>query len=278
MKGGEPMKKDFQKAFTKDDILNQLASLGAPRDSIVLMHSSFSLVGNVEGGAKALLDALIEYFTRDGGLFCIPTHTWHNLDKDTMLDMNDPDTCLGLLPDLAAADERGIRSQNPTHSMVVFGDRERALDFVKDEVKVASFTDPVGCYGKIYRDGGYILLMGVAHNKNTYLHCVDEILQTPNRMADTPMNLTVKLKSGELVTSPIIPLYSDFTNDISLRFVKYETAFRYHGAIRDGFIGNAPTQLCDARIMKETVELIAERSCGKDPLADEFALSPKLYR
>ena len=122
------MKMDFQKAFTKDDILNQLASLGAPRDSIVLMHSSFSLVGNVEGGAKALLDALIEYFTRDGGLFCIPTHTWHNLDKDITLDMNDSGTCLGLLPDLAAADERGIRSQNPTHSMVVFGDRERALD------------------------------------------------------------------------------------------------------------------------------------------------------
>ena len=272
------MKKDLKKVFTKDDILNQLASLGAPQDSIVLMHSSFSLVGSIEGGAVTLLDALIEYFTKDGGLFCIPTHTWHNLDKDIALDMNDSGTCLGLLPDMAASDARGIRSKNPTHSMVVFGDRERALDFIKDEVKVASFTDPVGCYGKIYREGGYILLMGVAHNKNTYLHCVDEMIKTPNRMSDTPMDLTVKLSSGELVTSSITPLYSDFTNDISLRFVKYETAFRYHGAIRDGFIGNAPTQLCDARIMKETVELIANRADGKDPLADEFAIPPAFYR
>lgn len=272
------MKKDLTKTYTKDDILDQLSSLGAPRDSIVLMHSSFSLVGNMEGGAQALLDALIEYFTRDGGLFCVPTHTWHNLDKEIALDMNDFHTCLGLLPDLAASDERGIRSQNPTHSMVVFGDRSRALDFIADEVKVSSFTDPVGCYGKIYREGGYILLMGVNHSKNTYLHSVDEMLHTPNRMGNTPIDLTVKLKSGELVTSSVAPITSDFTDDISLRFVKYETAFRHHGAIRDGFIGNAPTQLCDAQIMKDVVELIATRSGDKDPLADEFPLPPKLYR
>ena len=272
------MKCQKKQIYSKEDIIRQLRDMDAPQNRVVLMHSSLRLVGQVAGGAEALLDALIEYFTKDGGLFCIPTHTWHNLDKDIALDMNDSGTCLGLLPDMAASDVRGIRSQNPTHSMVVFGDRERALDFIKDEVKVASFTDPAGCYGKIYREGGYILLMGVAHNKNTYLHCVDEMLKTPNRMSDTPMDLTVKLSSGELVTSSITPLYSDFTNDISLRFVKYETAFRYHGAIRDGFIGNAPTQLCDARIMKETVELIAKRADDKDPLADEFAIPPAFYR
>ena len=162
--------------------------------------------------------------------------------------------------------------------MVVFGNRSRALDFIADEVNISSFTDPIGCYGKIYREGGYILLMGVNHSKNTYLHSVDEMLHTPDRMGDTPIDLTVKLKSGELVTSSITPITSDFTDDISLRFVKYETAFRYHGAIRDGFIGNAPTQLCDARIMKDVVELIATRSGDKDPLADEFPLPPKLYR
>ena len=62
-----------------------------------------------------------------------------------------------------------------------------------------------------------------------------------------------------------------------MRFPKYETAFRYRGAITDGFLGNAPTQVCDARIMKETVELILKNSNGSDPLADEKAILPKLY-
>ena len=272
------MKKDLNKLYMKQDILSQLESLNAPKDSIVLMHSSFRLIGNVDGGAKALLDTLIEYFTSDGGLFCIPTHTWHNIDKEITLDMNDPSTCLGILSDLAAADPRGIRSHNPTHSIVVFGNRSRAIELIKDEGSICTGTAPESAYGKLCREGGYVLLVGVAHDKNTYLHCVEEMLGIPERLTEKPYTLTVKLESGELLKQNIHLCHSSFTNDISQRFRKYETAFRYRGAIRDGFIGNAPTQLCDARIMKETVGLIVERSNGADPLKDEFSIAPKLYR
>ena len=48
------------------------------------------------------------------------------------------------------------------------------------------------------------------------------------------------------------------------------------GAITDGFLGNAPTQLCDARIMKETVERII-RADTTDPLASESAIAQRLY-
>ena len=161
------------KIYSKNDIFCQLEKMNAPQNSVVLMHSSLRLIGRVEGGAEGLLDALIEYFTADGGLFCVPTHTWGNIKKEITLDMNDPATCLGAFSDIAAADGRAVRSQNPTHSMAVFGDRKRALDFVADESELSSGTDPKSCYGKIYRMGGWIFLAGVAHNKNTYLHCVD---------------------------------------------------------------------------------------------------------
>ena len=266
-----------QKTYTKEDIIRQLTDMGAPKGSVVLMHSSLRLVGKVEGGAQTLLDAMIEYFTAENGLFCVPTHTWRNIRCDITLDMNDPATCLGAFSDLAAADLRGVRSQNPTHSMVVFGNRERALEFIADEATISSGTDPESCYGKIYREGGYILLVGVAHNKNTYLHCVDEILGVQNRLSAEPRAVKVKLCSGEVVERHIRTHKTDYTPDISMRFPKYETAFRYHGAIRDGFVGSAPTQLCDARIMKEVVELIVKNAEGEDPLADEKAIMPKLY-
>ena len=121
------------------------------------------------------------------------------------------------------------------------------------------------------------MLVGVAHNRNTYLHCVEEIIGTANRLTPEPLGVTVRLKSGELVRRKLRAHQTDFTNDVSLRFPKYETAFRYHGAIRDGFVGNAPTQLCDARIMKEVMERIMVNSAGEDPLADEKAILPKLY-
>lgn len=271
------MKRDLHKIYTKDDILCQLAEMRLPRDCVVLMHSSLRLVGRLEKGGETLLDAMIEYFTAEGGLFCVPTHTWSNLKREITLDMQDFSTCLGAFSDLAAADARGVRSQNPTHSMAVFGDRSRALDFIKDEATLTSGTAPESCYGKLYREGGYVLLVGVAHNKNTYLHCVEEMLGMENRLSAESREVVVRLASGEFITSQVRTHHADFTSDVSARFPKYETAFRYHGAITDGFIGNAPTQACDARIMKDVMERILSRTEGVDPLADERALPPKWY-
>ena len=159
--------------YTKENIKEQLNELGAPKDRIVLVHSALRLVGETDGGGEGLLDALIEYFTEDGGLLCIPTHTWANLGTDKItLDLMDPESNLGAMAMIALKDERGIRSENPTHSMVVFGDRERAERFVSGEIDVATPTAPESCYGKIYDEDGYILLIGVGQEKNTYLHCV----------------------------------------------------------------------------------------------------------
>lgn len=52
--------KDFNKTYTKDEIKEQLAKMNLPQDKVVLVHSSLRLVGEVEGGAKGLLDAMIE--------------------------------------------------------------------------------------------------------------------------------------------------------------------------------------------------------------------------
>lgn len=265
--------------YTKSELLSQLEALHTPRDRVVLMHSSLRLIGQIEGGASALLDILIDYFTAEGGLFCVPVHTWANLwatDKAFTLDVCDPHTCLGAFSDLAVMDGRGIRTENPTHSMVVFGNKERAEAFAAGEIDVTSGTAPESCYGKLYRAGGYVLLVGVSHARNTYLHCVDEMLNVPNRMSAQPTEVKIRRASGETVTRRVKTHASTLTNDISARFPKYETAFRYHGAITDGFLGAAPVQACDTVIAKQVMELIQSRA-ERDPLADEASLPPLWY-
>lgn len=266
------------KTYTKQDLHAQLRALGAPQNRVVLVHTALRLVGRVEGGGHGLLDALIEYFTADGGLLCIPTHTWSNLGRDKpTLDLCVPESNLGALPTLAAADPRGVRSENPTHSMVVFGNRERALRFVADDALVRTPTAPESCYGKLFDEDGYVLLLGVAQDKNTFLHCVAEKLALPNRMASTPLAVTVRRPSGELCTREFFLYETDYTEDISWYFPKYDTAFRYCGCVTQGFVGRAPTALCSARGMLDTVKRIWERSGGQDPLADREPIPPKYY-
>ena len=259
--------------FTKQDIINNLEALGDTKGRAVLVHSALRLTG-VDG--HILLDALIEHYTKDGGLLCIPTHTWHNLGKDVALDISSDDSCLGLISKIAINDPRGIRSKNPTHSMVVFGERKKAIGFIKDDEFVKTPTAPESAYGKLYTEGGYVLLLGVAHDKNTYLHAVDEILGTDNRMEKEYFKVKVKDADGKLTERDFKLFYCSFSGDISHRFTKLETALRYHRAIRDGFVGNAPSQLCDAKIMKEVLELIYKRA-DSDPFDRGDPIPPKWY-
>ena len=75
--------------YTKEMIMEQLTQMGAPRDSVVTVHSSLRAVGETEGRGEGLLDALIGYFTSRGGLLMIPTHTWANFfdHRELSLDM-----------------------------------------------------------------------------------------------------------------------------------------------------------------------------------------------
>lgn len=262
--------------YKKEELIRQLEQLHTPKGGIVLMHSSLRSIGKVEGGAEGLLDILIDHFTRDGGLFCVPTHTWHNLGKDITLDMDSDESCLSAFAGVAIRDGRGIRSENPCHSMVVFGERERAEAFVEGELFVSTPTAPESCYGKLIENGGFVLLVGVGHNKNTCLHTLDEMLHIPNRMDEKTVPMAVK-KDGQIIRRELHLFYTDYIEDISLRFWKYETAFRYHRCITDGFLGNAPVQLCDAKKMRETVALIYQNSNRTDPLKDEEAIPPKWY-
>ena len=263
--------------YTKQQLFEQLKAMNAPKDSVVLMHTSLRAVGEFEGRGEGLLDALIEYFTENGGLFCVPTHTWNKLcggKGELTLDMNCTKTCIGTFPDIAAASTKGVRTSHPTHSMVVFGDDAKVKEFIAGEENIDTSTHPDGCYGKLYKYGGYVLLVGVAHANNTYIHSVEEMLDIPERISEKHVDVTVKLRNGTVVPKKL----RHHIGFISKQFPKFEPAFRHHGCIVDGYVGNAVTQLCDARKMKEVVELIWERSGHRDTLIQDEIIDEKYWK
>ena len=263
--------------YTKKQLFRQLDEMNAPKNSVVLMHTSLRAVGEFEGRGEGLLDALIEYFTSEGGLFCVPTHTWANLGKTDVeytLDMQSNETCVGTLPNIAAAHPKGHRSIHPTHSMMVFGDDARAEEFISGEESIDTSTSPDGCYGKIYKRGGYILLVGVAHGNNTFLHSAEEILDLPGRLSVNTVDTTIRLPDGTVTTRKL----HHHIAGAHKHFPKYEPAFRYHGCVVDGFVGGAKTQLCDARKMVDVMKLIYERSGHRDVILLDEVIDEKYWK
>lgn len=257
--------------YTKDQLLSQLVPFSCAVGKPVLVHTSLRAVGPMEDGGSTLLEALIAFFTASSGLLCVPTHTW---DSDT-LDLRKAESCIGTLPRLAAAHPDGIRSLHPTHSIAVFG--SGAAEFVKCEESITTPAGPDGCYGRLYQEDGYVLLIGVGHDKNTYLHCVEEMLQVPGRLTAETVARTIIHRDGRSEARYLRWFDEAKIPDVSVYFGKYEPAFRYHGCILDTGIGNARAQLCSARKMAQVMALIRQRSEGRELLSDHSPLPKEFY-
>lgn len=259
--------------LTKSGIKDALWKLNIPQDRPVMVHTSLRSIGPMEGGAQTLLDALIDRCTGEGGLLCVPTHTWGFMEEEITLDLVEPKSNLGVFPNVALQDPRGIRSAHITHSVTVFG--QQAAQFTKLDDTATTMVSQ--CCKELYRQDGYILLIGVGQEKNTFLHCVEEMLDVPNRTADKPVTLKMRHADGRIEEKQIYPLYSEGIEDVSEQFGNYEPAFRKHGCVTDGKLGNANVQLCSARKMKAVIELIYNRSNHRELLADNTPIDETYY-
>ncbi len=266
--------------FTKIDLIRHLEELGVPQNKPIIVHTSLKAVGEIEGGGQTLLDVLIEHVTLNDGLVVVPTHTFDDYYSDhkfISLDFNNFKPCVGTFPIIAAADARGKTALNPTHSVTVFGRAEKIDDFIDCEKLVDTPTSPKGSYGKLYDLDGYVLLIGVGQDKNTYLHCVEEMLDVPDRLSEDFAKIAIKFKDGSIMEKKYRYMSSTIY-DVSEFFPKYEPAFRYHGAIKDGRIGDAKVQLCSAVKMKEVMELVRKNSNGIELLSNDKPLNEEWYK
>lgn len=259
--------------FTKKQLMAQLEKFSHIKGKIVTVHTSLKAVGEIEGGGETLLSALIDFFTEDGGLLCIPTHTWDSI----VYDLREAQSCIGVLPKLAASHPDAVRTLHPTHSMAVFGERKKAEKFVKEEETADTPANPKGCYGKLLADDGYVLLVGVGQEKNTFLHCVEEMFGVADRLTGHMVERTVIHKDGR-EEKRLLHWFDNKIPDVSVYFPKFEKPFRHHGCIEDAYIGNAKVQLCSARKMYNTMKEIYEKNNFGELLDNDLAIDEKLYK
>ena len=212
--------------YNKNELTKQLRQMGLHGNETVLIHSSMKAIGQVDGGADTVLDVWSEFFVE--GLLLLPTHTWKNVNNENPIyDPVSTPSCVGLLTNMFMKREGVVRSLHPTHSMAGLG--QNAAEYLKGEEFCNTPCTPGGCYDRLKDCGGKILLVGVGHERNTYIHSVEEVLNIPNRLSDKPMELIIE------------------------DFVKLNQAFSDCGAAKKVKFGDADCLLCDARRIFEVV-------------------------
>lgn len=241
--------------YTKETLQQDLAAMGLRGDETILIHSSMKSIGAVEGGADTVLDALMGYFAQ--GLLLLPTHTWRFMDGgNTVFDVRTSPCCVGILPELFRQRPGVVRSLHPTHSLAAYGRGAEA--YLEGELETTTPCAPGGCYDRLRAVGGKILLVGVTHARNTFLHSVEEVLNVPHRLTDQPLRLTVVDREGCAHTAYMRRHYNADQPHISEDFVKLEQAYLDCGAARPVRFGDAACTLCDAdRLFRVTRHVLA---------------------
>ena len=152
---------------------------------------------------------------------------------------------LSLLTNLFRRREGVVRSLHPTHSLAGYG--KNAAEYLAGEEERNTPCTPGGAYDRLKDCGGKILLVGVGHERNTYIHSVEEVLNVPNRLAAEPMLLTTVLPDGREKKVYMRKHYNPDQPHISEDFVKLNQAFLDCGAVEEVMFGDAKCLLCDAQ-------------------------------
>lgn len=175
--------------LTKEDIVKGLRASGVKEGQYLFVHTSLSSFGHVIGGAETIISALIEVVGEEGTIM-MPGQTWRNLDPSIGVHWEVPEEHWQLIRDNHPAYNKAItpvvgmgavaalfanwpgveRSDHPARSVCAYGKYAKHLTEGHDLSNIFGQGSPVD---KLYQLDGYVLLLGVFHNKNTSIHLAE---------------------------------------------------------------------------------------------------------
>ena len=218
-----------------------LEVLGLSRIDTVLVHSSMKSIGEVEGRADTVLDALMEYFGATG-LLVFPTLTWSNVNAEQpVFSVKHTPSVVGILPELFRQRPGVRRSLHPTHSVAAFG--KDADAFIQGHENFSTPCARKSPWGKLYDRQAKILFIGASISHNTLLHGVEEWADAGEMFTDTPQQLVVIDENDRKIPVPSFRHAGGHSRFYHCMAERFEDA----GALQTGFFGNAQCTLLDAR-------------------------------
>jgi aminoglycoside 3-N-acetyltransferase len=231
---------------TQADILVGVRRLGVAPGEVVLAHSSLSAFGHVEGGAEAVIRALLQALgpadaasradaVHRAGTLAMPTFTWdafHDAHGFTF-DVARTPSETGRMSEVFRAWPGTVRSSHVCHSFALRG--PLAQELLGEN---RSSFGPGSTLWRLKERDAWVLLLGVDTRVCTALHMAEEACQVPYRACRDFRDATVILPDGRRVASEAREFLRKpgYVND----FAKMEAVLAAEGVLRGTQVGGAP--------------------------------------
>jgi len=160
-------------------IREALESCGPFKTDLLLVHSSLSACGSIEGGPETVISALRSWIT-DRAALALPTHTWSYPDATgiaPVYDFRSTPSVVGTITNYYWNQPGVVRSLHPSHSIAVSG--PGAEDLCRDH---ESRETPCGAgtpYLRIAEGNTSVLMFGATMDSYTLFHTAEDAADVP---------------------------------------------------------------------------------------------------
>lgn len=162
-------------AVTRFDITKAAREVGIRKGDIVMMHSSFKSLGEVDGGAETVIGGLLDAVGENGTLV-LPTFSQKDFGNSYKTWHMDKPSDTGYLTEYFRKREGSLRSDQATHSVAAFGKYAKEITATHGHThkRFGNFGDtPFSAdspFAKMYDMNGRILMLGCGALYITYRH------------------------------------------------------------------------------------------------------------
>jgi aminoglycoside 3-N-acetyltransferase len=249
------LQKENNTGITKQKLIEDLKKIGLKPGDSVLIHSSLSKIGFVEGGPSTVIDALFETIGKEGTLL-FPTfpakgRNKTHLEEHPFFDINNTPSQMGSITEYFRKLDDVYRSFHPTDSVCAKG--TLAEFYTNSHFGQLTPYNEHSPFRKLCSKGGKILMLGTTLNGAcTNLHTLEDAVDFKYPVYD-PTIFDVKMideKGQELNMKTKVhnPEYSGKRNCDALK-----PLFEKEGVLQNGYVGEAKTMLIDANKMLEVM-------------------------
>jgi len=240
-------------AITPNQIVSSLRGAGVAQGDPLVVHSALRSVGTVEGGAEALIEALIETIGPEG-MLAMPAFNYTRPVPAPHFDPLTTPGATGALTELFRRRPGTLRSLHPAHSVCAFG--KHAAEYLVGHERHGSFgiDSPLD---RIAKAGGWILLVGVTQTANSIIHVGESHARVRKFWWNDgePPQVRTKMPDGSMAELPL-----DCSSSCSAAFNAVEGPMRDQGLIRDLHVGNAISYLMrGSDAIATVVDMIRQR-------------------
>ena len=184
----EPETEPTEETVTLEDLVSDLEELGLDSGDELVVHSSLSSIGWVDGGAETVVDALLTVVGEEGTI-AVPTFT-PVVVREEPFDRERTPSGTGAVTEALRARPEALRSDHPTHSVSAIGPAARALT---RNHRLERSLGPDSPLHRLAQRGGKVLLIGVGLERNSTLHVAEALAELPYK---TGTNRVLRREAG----------------------------------------------------------------------------------